>query len=47
MTQEAYDMIVNQKTKKGPVLQTAVIASILGTITDKQSNSYVPSFDAN
>ncbi len=39
MSQEAYDMIVNQKTKKGPVLQTAVIAAILGT---KQTSSLIP-----
>ena len=30
MSQEAYDMIVNEKAKKGPVIQTAVIAAIQG-----------------
>ena len=31
MSQEAYDMIVNEKSKKGPVIQTAVVAAIQGT----------------
>ena len=31
MSQEAYDMIVNEKAKKGPVIQTAVVAAIQGT----------------
>lgn len=31
MSQEAYDAILSQKTKKGPVIQTAVIAAIMGT----------------
>ncbi len=39
MSREAFDMIVAQKTKKGPVLQTAVIAAILGT---KQTSSLIP-----
>ena len=30
MSQDAYDAIVSEKTKKGPVLQTAVIAAIQG-----------------
>lgn len=30
MSQDAYDMIVNEKAKKGPVIQTAVIAAIQG-----------------
>ena len=30
MSQEAYDAIIANNTKKGPVLQTAVIASIMG-----------------
>ena len=30
MHQDAYDAIVTEKTKKGPVLQTAVIAAIMG-----------------
>ena len=28
MSQVAFDMIISQQTKKGPVLQTAVIAAI-------------------
>ncbi len=39
MSIEAYNMIVQNKTKKGPVLQTAVIASILGT---KKTSSLIP-----
>ncbi|MDX1809352.1 MAG: cyclic pyranopterin monophosphate synthase MoaC [Sulfurospirillaceae bacterium] len=39
MSQEAYDMIITQKTKKGPVLQTAIIAAILGA---KQTSSLIP-----
>ncbi len=39
MSQNAYDMIVQNKTKKGPVLQTAVIASIMGA---KQTSSLIP-----
>jgi len=31
MSQEAFDVVVNNKAKKGPVLQTAVIAAIQGT----------------
>jgi len=31
MSQEAYDVVVNEKAKKGPVLQTAIIAAIQGT----------------
>jgi len=31
MSQDAFDNIVNQQNKKGPVLQTAVIAAIMGT----------------
>ncbi len=31
MSQDAYEAVVNNKTKKGPVLQTAVIAAIQGT----------------
>ena len=30
MSQDAFDNIVNQQNKKGPVLQTAVIAAIMG-----------------
>jgi cyclic pyranopterin phosphate synthase len=39
MSQDAYDAIVNEKTKKGPVLQTAVIAAIMGA---KQTSSLIP-----
>jgi cyclic pyranopterin phosphate synthase len=39
MSQDAYDAIVSQKTKKGPVLQTAVIAAIMGT---KQTSNLIP-----
>ncbi len=39
MSRDAYEMIVQNKTKKGPVLQTAVIASIMGA---KQTSSLIP-----
>ncbi len=39
MSQEAYDMIVSEKAKKGPVVQTAVIAAILGT---KKTSDLIP-----
>ena len=39
MSQEAYDMIVSQKAKKGPVIQTAVIAAIMGT---KRTSDLIP-----
>ena len=39
MSQDAYDAIVTQKTKKGPVLQTAVIAAIMGT---KKTSDLIP-----
>ncbi len=39
MSQEAYDMIVTEKAKKGPVIQTAVIAAILGT---KKTSDLIP-----
>lgn len=39
MSQVAFDMIVSQQTKKGPVLQTAVIAAILGT---KRTSDLIP-----
>jgi cyclic pyranopterin phosphate synthase len=39
MSQEAYDLIVSNKTKKGPVLQTAVIAAIQGA---KQTSTLIP-----
>ena len=31
MSREAYEVVVNNTAKKGPVLQTAVIAAIMGT----------------
>jgi len=39
MSQDAYDTIVSEKTKKGPVLQTAVIAAIMGT---KKTSDLIP-----
>lgn len=39
MSQEAYGMIVSNKTKKGPVIQTAVIAAIQGA---KQTSTLIP-----
>ena len=39
MSREAYDAIVSEKTKKGPVLQTAVIAAIMGT---KKTSDLIP-----
>jgi len=39
MSREAYDMIISNKTKKGPVLQTAVIAAIQGA---KQTSNLIP-----
>lgn len=39
MSQDAYDAIVNEKAKKGPVLQTAVIAAIMGT---KKTSELIP-----
>ena len=39
MSQEAFDMIVANQTKKGPVLQTAVIAAIQGA---KQTSTLIP-----
>ena len=39
MSQKAYDMIVSNQTKKGPVLQTAVIAAIGGA---KSTSSLIP-----
>ena len=39
MSAEAYEMIVSNRTKKGPVLQTAVIAAIQGA---KQTSTLIP-----
>jgi len=39
MSQDAFDAIVSNNTKKGPVLQTAVIASIMGV---KKTSELIP-----
>jgi cyclic pyranopterin monophosphate synthase len=39
MHRDAYEAIVNQTTKKGPVLQTAVVAAIMGT---KKTSELIP-----
>lgn len=39
VTPEAYNMVVNNMAKKGPVLQTAVIAAIQGA---KQTSNLIP-----
>ncbi len=39
MSRKAYEMIVQNKTKKGPVIQTAVVAAIMGA---KQTSSLIP-----
>jgi cyclic pyranopterin monophosphate synthase len=39
MSEDAYNAIVTQKTKKGPVIQTAVIAAIMGT---KKTSDLIP-----
>lgn len=39
MSQGAFDSIINNSTKKGPVLQTAVVAAIMGT---KQTSNLIP-----
>ena len=39
VTKEAYDAVVNNSAKKGPVLQTAVIAAIQGA---KQTSTLIP-----
>jgi len=39
MSQDAYDAIVSETTKKGPVLQTAVIAAIMGV---KKTSELIP-----
>lgn len=39
MSKEAYEAIISNNTKKGPVLQTAVIASILGA---KKTHELIP-----
>ena len=39
MSRDAYDAIISEKTKKGPVLQTAVIAAIMGV---KRTSDLIP-----
>jgi cyclic pyranopterin monophosphate synthase len=39
MSQDAYDAIISNTTKKGPVLQTAVIAAIMGA---KKTSDLIP-----
>ena len=39
MSQDAFNAIVSAKTKKGPVLQTAVIAAVMGV---KQTSTLIP-----
>lgn len=39
MSQEAYNAIISNTTKKGPVLQTAVVASIMGV---KKTSELIP-----
>lgn len=39
MSQDAFDAIVSNTTKKGPVIQTAVIASIMGV---KKTSDLIP-----
>jgi cyclic pyranopterin phosphate synthase len=39
MSSDAYDSIISNTNKKGPVLQTAVIAAIMGT---KQTSNLIP-----
>ena len=39
MSQDAFNAVVNQTAKKGPVLQTAVIAAIMGT---KKTSDLIP-----
>ena len=39
VTPEAYEVVVNNSAKKGPVLQTAVISAIMGA---KQTSTLIP-----
>lgn len=39
MSQDAFDAIVNQTAKKGPVIQTAVVAAIMGV---KKTSDLIP-----
>ncbi len=39
MSRDAFDAVVSEKTKKGPVIQTAVIAAIMGA---KKTSDVIP-----
>ena len=39
MSQEAYNSVINNENKKGPVLQTAVVAAIMGV---KKTSEMIP-----
>ncbi|MFV0481140.1 MAG: cyclic pyranopterin monophosphate synthase MoaC [Campylobacteraceae bacterium] len=39
MSKEAYSDIINERAKKGPVLQTAIIAAIMGA---KKTSDFIP-----
>ncbi|WP_060824960.1 cyclic pyranopterin monophosphate synthase MoaC [Sulfurospirillum cavolei] len=39
MSPHAYEMIISEQTKKGPVLQTAIVAAIIGT---KRTSDLIP-----
>jgi len=39
MSQDAFDAVITQTAKKGPVLQTAVVAAIMGT---KKTSDLIP-----
>ena len=39
MSQDAFDAIISNTTKKGPVLQTAVVAAIMGV---KKTSDLIP-----
>ncbi len=39
MSSHAYEMIISEQTKKGPVLQTAIVAAIMGT---KRTSDLIP-----
>ena len=39
MSKEAFDMVINNKAKKGPVINTAIIAAIMGA---KKTSDLIP-----
>ena len=47
MSREAYDIIKSGTAKKGPVLQTAIIAAIMGAKKNKRTYSFDASFKYN